>query len=76
MTGAAATRPAGVGDLVRDRSTSVPVLRHPRPEEVHGRGIALVDELPSSGATPRRTGPAPGGTVWAEITIPVKDITP
>ncbi|MGI8761487.1 MAG: ATP-binding protein [Jatrophihabitantaceae bacterium] len=49
---------------VRDDAPGYPELRHPGPEEVHGRGLAITAALARSwGIEPMAT----GKQVWAEI---------
>jgi two-component sensor histidine kinase len=60
-------RPAAVVLRVQDGSTRVPVVRHYAPDDVTGRGLALVEALASSwGVDATRQGKA----VWCEILIP------
>jgi hypothetical protein len=49
---------------VDDGSGDLPELRHPASDEVHGRGILLVESLATRwGVLPR----AAGKTVWFEV---------
>jgi len=49
---------------VDDTSASLPVIRHPRPLDLGGRGLVLVDTLADRWGTDLHPG---GKTVWFEI---------
>ena len=49
---------------VRDSSSQPPVLRHPKPTDVTGRGLTIVAALAQQWGTDFHAG---GKTVWAEV---------
>lgn len=66
------TQPGLVKLRVEDHSPGTPVLRHYDPDDVTGRGLALVDMF----ATRWGIDPAPNGkAVWCEIMFPTTGAT-